>query len=262
MKAGEYRFLGARSAEQVIQSIIAGDVVTYRVTVPEGFTAEEVFALFSSQGFGHDGDYRTLFTRPREFEGVPKGAPTLEGYLFPETYTVTRSMAAREIVSVMTHEFRRKLPRDYEKRATLAGLTLDAAVTLASLVEKETALPSERPLIAAVYRNRMARGMLLQCDPTTIYALKRLGHWRGHLARTELTVDEDYNTYVKPGLPPGPICNPGLASLNAAVSATKTPYLFFVASGTGDGAHSFSADYGGQQKNVALYQKARRAGTN
>ena len=257
LKAGEYRFSGERTPEQVVLSIVAGDVVTYRITVPEGFTADEVFALFSSQGFGFPADYRFLFGRPAEVEGVPPGAPTLEGFLFPDTYTVTRSMSAREIVTTMTRQFARKLPATFEERGRAVGLSLLQAITLASLVERETAIPDERGLVSAVYHNRLRKRMLLQADPTTIYALKRSGQWRGNLARSQLTVDEPYNTYVRPGLPPGPICSPGLAALEAAVAPADVTYLFFVAKG--DGSHLFSESYEEQQRNVARYFEARRA---
>lgn len=257
LKAGEYRFAGPRTVEQVILSIAAGDVVTYRITVPEGLTAEEVFGLFTSQGFGSEAEIRALFDRPAEFDGVPSGAPSLEGFLFPDTYTVTRSMAPREIVTMMTRRFARSLPGGYEKTARRRGLSVLQAVTLASLVEKETALESERPIVSAVYNNRLTRGMLLQCDPTTIYALKRLHRWRGGLARSELAVVEPYNTYVNPGLPPGPICNPGLASLRAAMAPASVPFLFFVAAG--DGSHFFSQDYEEQQRNIIRYHEARKA---
>ena len=257
LKAGEYRFAGARTPEQVVLSLVAGDVVTYRITVPEGFTAEEVFTLFSSQGFSTLRDYQALFQRPGEFEGLPKDAPTLEGFLFPDTFTITRSMGAREILGAMTRQFARRLPEGFEQSARAQGLSVLQATTLASLVEKETAVPGERPIVSGVYRNRMRKGMLLQCDPTTIYALKRLGIWRGSLARSELAVDEPYNTYVRPGLPPGPICNPGIASLRAAVAPADVPFLYFVAAG--DGSHLFSADYEEQQRNAARYHEARRA---
>ncbi|MGA7990690.1 MAG: endolytic transglycosylase MltG, partial [Thermoanaerobaculia bacterium] len=257
LKAGEYRFSGPRAPDQVVLSLVAGDVVTYRITVPEGFTAEEVFVLFSSQGFAAQKDYEFLFTRPVDFEGVPKGAPTLEGFLFPDTYTVTRSMTAREILSAMTRQFARRLPADFAERAQTMNLGLLEATTLASLVEKETALPAERPIVAGVYLNRLRAGMFLQCDPTTIYALKRLGRWRGTLARSELTVDEPYNTYVRAGLPPGPICNPGLASLRAAAGPADVDYRYFVAAG--DGSHLFSRDYEDQQRNAARYHQAKRA---
>lgn len=256
LKAGEYRFAGERTPEQVVLSIVAGDVVTYRITVPEGLTADEVFALFTSQGFGFPADYQYLFSHPGEVEGVPTGAPSLEGFLFPETYTVTRSMSPREIVTMMTRAFARRLPPDYEGRARAEGLSLVQAVTLASLVERETAIPEERPLVAAVYRNRLRRGMLLQADPTTIYALKRLGEWRGALARSQLTVGEPYNTYVHAGLPPGPICNPSLSSLAAAVEPADTGFLFFVAAG--DGSHIFSTSFDQHGRNVARYLESRR----
>jgi UPF0755 protein len=257
LKAGEYRFSGERTPEQVVLALVAGDVVTYRITVPEGFTAEEVFTLFSSQGFSTLRDYEALFRKPGELEGAPKDASTLEGFLFPDTFTVTRSMGAREILGAMTRQFARRLPDDFEKSARAQGMSVLEATTLASLVEKETAIPAERPIVAGVYRNRLRKGMLLQCDPTTIYALKRLGIWRGSLARSELSVDEPYNTYVKPGLPPGPICNPGIASLRAAVAPADVPFLYFVAAG--DGSHLFSASYEEQQQNAARYHQARRA---
>jgi UPF0755 protein len=256
LKAGEYRFSGERTPEQVMLSIVAGDVVTYRVTVPEGLTCDEVFALFTSQGFGFPADYAYLFSHPGELEGVPAGAPSLEGFLFPETYTVTRSMSTREIVTMMTRAFARKLPPGYAERARAEGLSLVQAVTLASLVERETAIPEERPLVASVYWNRLRRRMLLQADPTTIYALKRLGEWRGVLARSQLTVDEPYNTYVNRGLPPGPICNPGLSSLEAALEPADTDFLFFVAAG--DGSHTFSTTFVEHGRNVARYFESRR----
>ncbi|MGE5344828.1 MAG: endolytic transglycosylase MltG [Acidithiobacillales bacterium] len=256
LKAGEYRFAGERTPEQVVLSIVAGDVVTYRITVPEGLTADEVFALFTSQGFGFPADYQYLFSHPSELEGVPAGAPSLEGFLLPETYTVTRSMSAREIVTMMTRTFARKLPPEFAERARAEGLSVLQAVTIASLVERETAIPEERPLVAAVYLNRLRRGMLLQADPTTIYALKRLGEWRGSLARSQLTVEDPYNTYVHPGLPPGPICNPGLSSLEAAEAPADTDFLFFVAAG--DGSHSFSTTFDEHGRNVAHYLESRR----
>ena len=257
LKAGEYRFAGPRTPEQVVLSLVAGDVVTYRITVPEGFAADEVFTLFASQGFSTLRDYQALFPKPGELDGLPKEATTLEGFLFPDTYTVTRSMGAREILGAMTRQFARRLPAGFEQKARAQGLTLLQATTLASLVEKETSVAAERPLVAGVYRNRLRKGMLLQCDPTTIYALKRLGAWRGALARSELAVDEPYNTYVWPGLPPGPICNPGIASLRAAIAPANVSFLYFVAAG--DGSHLFSADYEEQQLNAARYHKARRA---
>jgi len=169
---------------------------------------------------------------------------------------VTRSMSAREILTMMTRAFSRRLPAGFDEKARALGLSPLRAVTLASLVEKETSLPEERPLVAAVYLNRIGKGMLLQADPTTIYALKRLGTWKGMLPRSQLAVDEPYNTYVRPGLPPGPICNPGPASLRAVIEPAAVDYLFFVAAG--DGSHLFSRNYEEQQRNVARYRQVRR----
>lgn len=251
LKAGEYRFRGPRTLEQVLLTIASGDVVTYRITIPEGFTADDVFALLASQGFGTEAGYHALFRSTKEFDGVPPDAPSLEGFLFPDTYTITRSMGPHDILGLMTRQFARRCPRPPERTSLLA------LATLASLVEKETAIPDERTIVAAVYTNRLRRGMLLQCDPTTIYALKRLERWRGTLVRSELQVDEPYNTYIRPGLPPGPICNPGLASLRAAAQPADVPYVYFVAAG--DGSHLFTSDYEEQERNAQRYHLARRA---
>jgi UPF0755 protein len=257
LRAGEYRFRGPRTVEQVILTIAAGDVVTYRVTVPEGLSAEEIFSLFSSQEFGSATEFAQLFLRPQDFEGVPAGAPNLEGFLFPETYVITRSTTAKDIVAMLTHQFIQRLPENYARKAKSAGLSVLEAVTVASLIEKETGLDSERPLIAAVFHNRLRQGMAMQCDPTTIYALKRLGVWKGYLTRSDLSVVEPYNTYVIPALPPGPICSPSLPSLRAAVAPAETDYLYFVAKG--DGSHLFASDYESQQRNVALYREYQRS---
>ena len=244
----------AHAPDQVVLLLVAGDVVTYR-SGPRGHGRGGLLALLFPGVLCRKTEF--LFTRPGEFEGIPAGAPTLEGFLFPDTYTVTRSMTAREILSAMTRQFARRLPPDFAEKAKAASMGVLEATTLASLVEKETALNDERPVVAGVYRNRLKAGMLLQCDPTTIYALKRLGRWRGSLARSELTVDEPYNTYVRPGLPPGPICNPGLASLRSAVSPADVDYRYFVAAG--DGSHLFSREYEDQQRNAARYHEAKRA---
>ena len=256
LKAGEYRFSGPLSPVDVLRPIVAGEVVRWKLTVPEGLTAEEIFSLFSDRGFGSEADFDRLFTEPRRFDAVPAAAPTLEGFLFPETYTLTRPSGAADVVNLMVREFRLRLPADFQDAAARRGLSLLEAVTLASLIEKETSVPDERPLVSAVFHNRLSRGMPLQCDPTTLYALKRLGKGRAPLSRADLSVDDPYNSYVRTGLPPGPICSPGLASLRAAVSPAASHALYFVAKG--DGAHSFSDDYDGQQKNVARYRRIQR----
>jgi UPF0755 protein len=235
---------------------VAGEVVRWKVTIPEGFAAEEIFALLESRGFGELDDYRRLFASPREFASVPDGAPTLEGFLFPDTYSLTRPRTAREAVEQLTREFRLRLPAGYADDARKAGLGLVGAVTLASMIEKETSVPDERPLVSAVYHNRLRIGMPLQCDPTTIYAMRRRGAWHGPLSRADLAVDDPYNTYAHGGLPPGPICSPGLPALRAAVAPAESRALYFVAKG--DGSHTFSESYEGQQRNVARYRQSQR----
>ncbi len=257
LKAGEYRFTQALSPVELLRPIVAGDVVRWKVTIPEGLAAEEIFGLLESKGFGTMEEYRHLFVSPREFGPVPEGAPTLEGFLFPATYALARPRSAREVVEQLTKQFHLRLPAGYADDAQKAGLSLLGAVTLASIVEKETSLPGERPLVSAVYHNRLRVRMPLQCDPTTIYALRRRGAWHGPLTRADLAVDDPYNTYVRRGLPPGPICSPGLASLRAAVAPATSQALYFVAKG--DGSHFFSETYEGQQRNVARYRQSQRA---
>lgn len=247
----------------MVAKIVAGDVVTYRVTVPEGLTAEETFAHFVAAGFGTDAEWsalaRSAVETPGLFPELPAGAPSLTGFLFPETYTLTRRTTPREILERMLRQFRRSLPERFEERAKERGLTPLAAVTLASIVEKETAVPAERPLVAGVYLNRLARGMLLQADPTTVFAARRRGSYAGSLTRADLERDDPYNTYRSPGLPPGPICSPGRASLEAAVAPAATTALYFVATGEGDGGHRFSTDWAGHEKNVASFRRAQKA---
>jgi UPF0755 protein len=257
LKAGEYRFTQALSPVELLRPIVAGDVVRWKVTIPEGLAAEEIFGVLESKGFGTMEDYRRLFASPREFDPVPEGAPTLEGFLFPDTYALTRPRSAREVVEQLTRQFQLRLPAGYADDARKAGLSILGAVTLASIIEKETSLPNERPLVSAVYHNRLRIGMPLQCDPTTIYALRRRGAWHGPLTRADLVVDDPYNTYVRAGLPPGPICSPSLASLRGAVAPAASQALYFVAKG--DGSHSFSETYEGQQRNVVRYRQSQRA---
>lgn len=259
LKAGEYLFEGPRSTEEVLRALVEGRVVVHRVTVPEGLTAEETFALVIREGLATKAELEGLFGQPREFEGIPDGAPSLEGFLGPETYLFTRTQGAREIVGTLVRAFRRSLPERFEERARALGRTPLEAVTIASLVEKETGVAAERALVSAVYHNRLKVGMPLQCDPTVVYALRRRGLWAGSLTREGLEVDDPYNTYSRAGLPPGPIASPGAAALEAAVAPADVPWLYFVAIGDGSGAHRFAVTYEEHRSNVALFRRARAA---
>lgn len=259
LKAGEYRFSGPRTTEEVLRDLVDGNVVTYRVTVPEGRTAEEVFALVSREGLATTEELRSLFLQPALFPEVPEGAPSLEGFLGPDTHLFTRAQTPREIVSAFVRAFSRSLPEGFEERARALGRSPLEAVTLASLVEKETGVAGERALVSAVYHNRLRVGMPLQCDPTVVYALKRRGLWTGALTRDGLSLDDPWNTYARGGLPPGPIASPGAAALEAAVAPADVPYLYFVAVGDGSGGHRFAVSYEEHVANVALYRRARAA---
>ena len=259
LKAGEYRFEGPKTTEEVLRTLVEGKVVTYRVTIPEGLAADEIFDLVAGKGLTTKAELAALFAQPGRFEGVPAGAPSLEGFLGPDTHVFTRSQGALGIVSTLVSSFRRSLPDRFDERARALGRTPLEAVTLASLVEKETAVAAERALVSAVYHNRLKAGMPLQCDPTTIYALRRRGLWTGALTHEGLAVDDPYNTYVVPGLPPGPIANPGAAALEAAVAPADVPFLYFVAVGDGSGAHRFAVSYDEHLANVDRFRRTRAA---
>jgi UPF0755 protein len=179
-------------------------------------------------------------------------AMDLEGYLFPETYALPRRTPAARLVAMMVHRFRAVYTDDLRQQAEAQGLSTREVVTLASIVEKEAGLGEERPLVAAVFRNRLRIGMGMQADPTVIYALQRAGRWDGNIRRDDLQFDSPYNTYRYRGLPPGPIAAPGRASIEATLNPADVPYLYFVS--RNDGTHVFSRTYEEHRRNVQEYQ--------
>jgi UPF0755 protein len=185
-------------------------------------------------------------------KGLDPGAADLEGYLFPDTYALPRKTDAPRLVGQMVAEFEKTLTPELRQAAAARHLSIRQLVTLASIVEKETARPEERPVVAAVYENRLRLGMPLQCDPTVIYALVRAGHYDGNLHKADLSVDSPYNTYRYPGLPPGPIASPGRASIEAAASPATTDYLYFVS--RNDGSHEFARTLEEHNRNVQKFQ--------
>jgi len=255
IQAGEYLFRGHLTTSQVLRMLVRGQVVSRFVTIVEGLTLEEIADQLAREGLGRREVFLDLMRAPRLISDFDPDAPDLEGYLFPETYNFASGTSEREIVEAFVHTFRRRFERDV--RPLLAngppGRSVRQVVTLASIVEKEAKIPSERPLIAAVYRNRLAKGIGLAADPTVIYALKRLGRWHGNLRREDLRMDSPYNTYRWAGLPPGPICSPGLASLVAAAQPADVPYLYFV--GRNDGTHVFAETLAEHNRNVEIWQR-------
>jgi UPF0755 protein len=239
LKAGEYRFAGPMTALAVIDKLKRGDVFVIHVTFPEGLNVFEMSKIFESKGFG-------------SAQSFVEAGRRLEGFLFPETYALSRHTNAPKLVHEMNEAFEHALTPEIRAAAEARGLTIPQLATLASIVEKETGNPEERPLVASVYENRLRIGMPLQCDPTVIYALELAGRYDGNIRRDDLSYDSPYNTYRYPGLPPGPIASPGLASLDAVVHPAESEYLYFVS--RNDGSHVFSKTLAEHTQNVQRYQ--------
>jgi UPF0755 protein len=252
LKAGEYQFERPLSALEVVDKVARGDVYRRFITFREGLTTVEMAQLYETGGFGKGTDFEKAAANPSAIKDIDPDAPDLEGYLFPETYTLRRDTPATVLVTQMTDLFRKIFTPALAEAAKAQGLTVREAVTLASLVEKETAVPEERPLVAAVYLNRKKLGMPMQADPTVIYALQRARRYTGNLRRDDLQFDSPYNTYRYPGLPPGPIAAPGKASLEAAVNPAEVDYVYFVSKN--DGSHAFARTLEEHNRNVQQWQ--------
>lgn len=260
IEAGEHRLRRNMSMSEVLEALRKARPRN-QMTVLEGWRAAEVADEVEFRGIGAKSEFMSLvasaewthvFLRSR-----PSGAG-LEGYLFPDTYALTSTITSRELIGRMLDNFGAKVVPAWDARSTNLGLTLHEAVTLASIVEREARVPDERPLIASVYLNRLREGMLLQADPTVQYAVApgatrpAEGYWKRELTVDDLASPSPYNTYRYPGLPPGPICNPGLASIVAVLNPAKTDYLYFVAKG--DGSHAFARTLAEHNENVRRYQ--------
>ena len=259
LKAGEYEIPRGASLLAVLQLIESGRVKPHLLVLPEGITVREVARLVEAEGLASAEEVVRVATNPLFTRGLGLEADSVEGYLFPDTYQVTRGMRVDEILGRMVHRFRERIGTPEVVQAARArDLTLHQLVTLASIVEKEAALATERPLIARVFINRLTRDMPLQADPTVAYAVGKEGRAP---TRDDLQVDHPFNTYRYRGLPPGPIGNPGRAAVNAVLRPADGPYLYFVA--IDDRAHYFSTTLDEHNQAVARYRqyKARmRAG--
>ncbi len=258
LQAGEYEFTGRVTPGEALQKLLTGDVVLHRLTLPEGITGAEVLERIAELGLAGKEDLEAAFADASPVRDLDPEAVDLEGYLFPDTYHLARPTPARQILGEMVARFRREITGELLGRARGLGLSLREAVTLASLIEKETAVPEERGRISAVFHNRLGRRMPLQCDPTVIYALASDGRYRGSLSREDLRYDSPYNTYVNLGLPPGPIASPGGDALQAAVAPQSVPDLYFVADG--NGGHYFSRSLDDHIRAVERYRRLQRKG--
>lgn len=251
LQAGEYRFQQPASPIDVFERIARGDVYAIDFVVPEGKNMFDIAAIAEQAGLFSADDFLKVARDPSMIRDLDPKAPTLEGYLFPNTYKVGRKWTPERLCRAMTGKFREvwhALKSDADTHRT---------VTLASLVEKESKLPEERSRVAAVYANRLRIGMKLDCDPTTIYAALLAGRYTGVIHRSDLDRDDPYNTYRTPGLPPGPIANPGRASLEAALRPAESDALYFVLRPDGSGGHHFSSTIAEHDAATAQYRKSK-----
>jgi UPF0755 protein len=257
LKAGEYRFDHPASVTEVYARIARGDVYTRIVIIPEGASLFEIADRLEQAGFGPRQNFFDAASRQVDLVAdLDPRATSLEGYLFPDTYHFPRKFSPKQICAAMVRRFRVEA-----EQLGLKG-NVHRVVTMASLVERETAVDAERPLVASVFENRLAKKMPLMTDPAVIYGLELDGRWRGTIYASDLKLDTPYNTYLHAGLPPGPVANPGLKSLRAAMEPAKTDYLYFVAAGANpQGRSLFSSTLQEQSRNVAGYRHAvKKAG--
>jgi len=255
MHYGHYQFPPGLRPVDVLEMVLDGNVEMFEVTVVEGDTAEDIGVLFTALGVGSEDEWARLISRVEWISSVVSDAPSLEGFFFPDTYRFAVGIGAEDAAHHLTERFLSVWREERNTVGTAWGSPLEI-MTLASLVEAETSLDEERALIAGVFVNRLRRGMLLQCDPTVVYALKRRNEWRGRLLRVHWEIDDLYNTYRYPGLPPGPINCPGRAAIAAALQPEATPYLFFVA--RPGGGHTFSRTLSEHNRAVAALRASRR----
>ncbi|HSE48838.1 MAG TPA: endolytic transglycosylase MltG [Terriglobales bacterium] len=256
LKAGEYRFSHRANALEVYDRVARGDIVVHTVTIPEGYNIFDVAALLEQAGLGARADFLAPARDPAFVASVigdldPQAA-SLEGYLFPDTYEFTRTQSPRDMLQQMVRRFR--------QTAQQLGLSADVhrVVTLASIVEKETAIDAERPLVAGVYHNRLAKNAALGADPTVVYASLLVGKYDGVIRQSDLALDSPYNTYKYAGLPPGPIANPGRTALAAALHPAPTDFFYFVADPANPGHHHFAVTAAEHTRNVGAYRRATR----
>ncbi len=248
---GEYAFPRPSSVFETWEKLVRGDVIKYEVTVAPGANLYDVAALLKEKSLVTTEEFLAAAVSPVLLGRLEIPAESAEGYLFPDTYILVKPVTPEEILEIMVRQFRRKVPPDMALRAKVAGLSLHQAVTIASIIEKETGVEAEKPLVSAVIRTRLALGMPLQMDPTVIYGAKRFD---GTVTRQDLRAAGPYNTYLNRGLPPGPIANPGLPSLDAALDPSKTDYLYFVSNN--DGSHTFSRTLPEHNLAVARFRRA------
>jgi UPF0755 protein len=258
IKAGEYRFDTPVSPREILNRLVNGRTVIHKVTVPEGYNIFQIAKLLSQKGLVDEQRFIEKAFDPEIISSLGVQAPSLEGYLYPDTYHLRWEMCEDGILRTMVNRFHNIYKDEFHKRAKEIGLSQKAVVTLASLIEKETSVPQERPLISAVLQKRLESGMRLECDPTVIYGLILHQHdtFEGNITKEDLNTKTPYNTYLIRGLPPGPIANPGESAIHAVLYPAKTEYLYFVS--RNDGTHHFSKNWREHNRAVWKYQKTKK----
>lgn len=252
IQAGEYLLTGTMTPNHILKTLIEGKVRLHRFTVPEGSNLDQIAEIVAEAGFGSAEQFRNTASDPEFIGELGMSVDSLEGYLFPDTYHFPRSADSEDVINTMVRRFQSLIPESWKERAEELGMSLHEVVTLASIIEKETGTPEERPVISSVFHNRLRRGMRLQTDPTVIYGIE---DFDGNLTRKHLNTRTAYNTYLIQGLPPGPIASPGLASIEAALFPADTKYLYFVS--RKDSTHQFSTNLKDHNRAIRKYQLRR-----
>ena len=253
IRAGEYEFTTAMTPRQIVKKLVKGEIKHHRVTIPEDLTLREIAERLAEHKLADPEQFIALAHDRKFLASLDIDAASAEGYLFPDTYLLDRTMSQREIMRLMVREFRKRVTPDMIVRAEALGMTMGEWVTLASLIGKESGCRSEKPLISAVFHNRLKKGMKLQSDPTAVYDL---AHFNGTITRRHLRRRVPHNTYWIAGLPPGPIANPGLDSLKAALEPAPVDYLYFVSNN--NGSHYFSSTLLAHRQAIVKYQTDRK----
>ena len=251
--SGEYEFHGGMAPSVILEKIIKGEVIQHTVTIPEGFSMRQIAEVLHEQGLADRDAFLRCANDPVFIQTLSLSVDNLEGYLFPDTYRFARHMRPERLIETMVAKFKQTVREEDHGRAAELDLSLHEVMTLASVIEKETAKPDERTLISGVFHNRLQKDIPLQSDPTVIYAVHEFD---GNLRKKDLSIDSPYNTYRVIGLPPGPIANPGRAAIHAALYPEPTEYLYFVS--RNDGSHEFSTTLAEHNRAVRKYQLRQR----
>lgn len=256
IRAGEYEFAGSLSPSEILDKLVRGEIKSYTLMLPEDITVNDVAKRLLADKLINEKEFMALAVDKEFLGSLGIEAESIEGYLFPETYQFDRSMTTREVIRVIVRQFWKEITPEMRNRAEKIGLTLNEWLTLASIIGKESGNKDEKPLISAVFHNRLKRGMKLQSDPTAVYHLEQAGTPVKTVLRSHLKINTPHNTYLIDGLPPGPIANPGIDSLRAALYPADVNYLYFVSKN--DGSHQFSVSLDSHNQAASKHQINRQ----